>query len=173
MNNEFREGLALRVTTGSDRAAVGGLLKASYPALMPAGYEPGVLDAAMPVLTRPNPLLLDSGTFFLVETRDGEAVGCGGWTAERPGKADVVAGLGHIRHFAIHPGHTGRGVGRWLYEACVHQARREGIRRLECYASLNAEGFYAALGFERIRQVDIQLGSRIALPAVWMTRSIR
>lgn len=148
------------------------LLEASYPALMTAGYEPGVLGPAMTLLIRPSPALLGSGTFFVAETGEGTTVGCGGWTPERPGKGDVTAGLGHIRHFAIDPAHTGRGVGRSLYNACASQARVREIERFECYASLNAEGFYAALGFERIEPVVIAITDEISLPAIRMIRSV-
>lgn len=136
-------------------------------------YAPPLLDAALPYITRANPILLASGTFFLAEDPNGNAVGCGGWTRERPGKGDVEPELGHIRHFATRPDHTGRGIGRSLYSACVRQAKSAGIIRLECYASLNAVGFYSALGFKKTEDMDVELSGQTKLPSVLMMQSIQ
>jgi GNAT superfamily N-acetyltransferase len=99
-------------------------------------------------------------------------VGCGGWNRERPGTGDVEPGTGHLRHFATHPAWTKRGIGRAIYARCEADARAAGIRVLECYASLNAEGFYAALGFERIRSITLDLAPGIGPPAVLMRRRL-
>jgi N-acetylglutamate synthase-like GNAT family acetyltransferase len=80
--------------------------------------------------------------------------------------------VGHIRHFAIHPSWIGQGVGRSIYSMCEEQARIAGMQRFECYANLNAEGFYAALGFRPVRRIEITMGPRARLPGVLMERSI-
>jgi len=160
-----------------DRAAVNALLKASYPALMAGSYDPDALAAALRPLTKAQPQLLRSGTYYLAETADGRAadrdiVGCGGWTRDRPGTGEVEGTLGHIRHFGTHPDWTGRGVGRAIYERCAAQAREAGITAFECHASLNAEGFYAKLGFAAVRRLDVTLNPRHSLPSVLMRREI-
>lgn len=164
--------LTVRTAVPADREAVSRLLESSYSVLLRRHYPKALLDAALPMLKRANPTLLDCGTFFVAESDEGATLGCGGWTRERPGKGNTAARLAHMRHFATDPGHTRRGIGRALYKACEDQARHAGIKRFECYASLNAEGFYAALGFERIEIIDLELADRATLPAVWMTRSI-
>jgi len=40
----------------------------------------------------------------------------------------------------------------------------------ECNSSLNAEKFYRALDFKRIREMDIELQPRVVLRAVLMRR---
>jgi GNAT superfamily N-acetyltransferase len=84
---------------------------------MKAGYDAFFLSAALPLMTRANPTLLQSGTYYLSETQDGTIIGCGGWTFERPGGGEVVPGLVHIRHFATHPDWIGRGIGTALVRA--------------------------------------------------------
>jgi len=140
---------------------------------MSPAYQRALLEQALPSMTRANPMLLASGTFFVAVTTGEDIVGCGGWTRERPGRGDALPGLGHIRHFAVHPEYTGCGVGRCLYLACERQARSAGMDRFECYASLNAEGFYNRLGFKRIKQVGVVLGNNATLPAVLMSRALR
>ncbi len=164
--------MLIRETTIDDCAGVTAILTASYPALMQTGYEPSVLAAALPAMTRANPVLLSSGTYFVALTEAGEYAGCGGWTKERPGATERTDGLGHIRHFATHPNHTGKGIGRAIYLACKAQARAEGIRQFECYASLNAEGFYRSLGFEVIAKIDVPMGQDRTLPSLHMARTI-
>ncbi len=163
---------ALRVATPEDETSVSELLKASYSVLLPPSYDEAILAVALPMITRANPALLSAGTFFVAETAGGLIIGCGGWTRESPGEGNVVPELGHLRHFAIHPKWIGRTIGRSIFALCEEQARSAGVRRFECYSGLNSEGFYTALGFERIRQMAIPIGQDSKLPVVVMQRSI-
>lgn len=162
-----------RVATPADAAAVDALLQASYPALMAPAYDAAALAPALSLMTRSNPALLGSGTFYVVESGTGMLIGCGGWTLERPGTGTVEPNLAHIRHFATHPDWTRRGVGRAIYERCEAAARAAGATAFECYSSLNAEAFYRGLGFARVRLIDLELRPDVRLPAVLMQRDIR
>jgi len=162
----------VRVARPQDQVAVGVLLEASYPVLMGDSYDPAALTAALPAMTKANPVLLSSGRYYLAETGDGLAVGCGGWSRERPGKGDVEPGLAHLRHFATRPDWTGRGVGRAIYALCESAAQAESVTRFECFSSLNADGFYAALGFRLIERIELPFGPDCLLPSLWMERAI-
>jgi len=164
--------VTLKIATPEDAARVAALLAASYPPLMAAGYDAALLAAALPLLTRANPALLLAGTFYLAEASGGRLVGCGGWTRERPDDGEVVPGVAHLRHFATHPERLRRGIGGALYRRCESDARSAGVRRFECYASLNSERFYAALGFASQRRVALALRPGLQLPAVLMARTI-
>jgi len=155
-----------------DEASISSLLKASYPDLMSASYDPALLAAALPMMTRANPILLASGTYYVVENDAGGMVGCGGWSKDRPGNGEISQNLGHIRHFATDPKWLCCGIGRMLYTRCKTVARASRMDRFECYASLNAEGFYKALGFEATGRVDILMGPQVRLPAVLMTAAV-
>ena len=153
----MRSDYVLRVATLEDAAAIDGLLQASYPKLMASSYDEEVLSPALKLMTKANPSLLSSGTYYVAELTTALMVGCGGWTLERPGTGTVEPHLGHIRHFATHPAWIGRGIGRAIYRLCESAARSAGVIAFECYSSLNAEGFYSALGFKRTREIDIEL----------------
>ena len=58
---------ALRVAAPEDAARVTALLEACYPLLMSEGYEEAHLAVALPLMTRANPALLSSGTYYLAE----------------------------------------------------------------------------------------------------------
>ncbi|WP_428339213.1 GNAT family N-acetyltransferase [Mesorhizobium amorphae] len=93
---------------------------------MRTSYDPAVLDAALPLITRANPALLSAGTYYLAVDDIDIAVGGGGWSWERPGSSEVTPGLAHIRHFATRPEWLGRGVGSALYGRCEEDARWSG-----------------------------------------------
>ncbi len=164
--------VAIRPATPADADAITRLLQASYPPLMAPAYDPQVLAAALPVMTRANRKLLGSGTYYVVQANDDQIVGAGGWTHDRPGTGELTPGLAHIRHFATHPNHTGKGIGRTIYDQCQSAARAEGVTEFECYASLNAEPFYAALGFERVRPIEVPMGPDLAFPSILMHRQV-
>ena len=138
---------------------------------MATSYDAKLLRLATPIITQANPKLLASGTYHVAEA-DGVIVGCGGWTPERPGTTEKQPGVGHVRHFATIPDRAGQGIGRMIYARCETQARAAGVTVAECYASLNAERFYASLGFATVGPVTIPLGDGVTFPSVLMRRLI-
>jgi N-acetylglutamate synthase-like GNAT family acetyltransferase len=122
-----RSDYEVRVATPEDAEAVGGLLRASYPKLMASSYDEEVLAPALQLMTKANPSLLGSGTYYLAELSTGLLVGCGGWTLERPGTGTVEPRVGHVRHFAVHPDWTRRGIGRAIFSSCERAARSAGV----------------------------------------------
>lgn len=162
----------LRAATAQDADAISELLQCSFPTLMRPAYDDEALAPVLDLITRANPSLLDSGTYYLAEHATGLLVGCGGWTPERPGTRSIEPGIGHVRHFAVHPTYTRRGIGRAILELCVEKAREAGVRTLECYSSLNAEKFYGDLGFVRIREMAMELRPGVVLRCVLMCRDV-
>ena len=172
MTTIANDSLQIRAATPEDGEIVAELYSASYPVLMPAAYERKVLDAALPLMTRANPKLLACGTYFLAFDGIGTLVGGGGWTPDRPGTGEREDGTGHVRHFATHPEHTGKGIGRTIFERCAASAQGNGIGRFECYASLNAQPFYAALGFRFLDVFDIPMAPGVVFPSARMEREV-
>jgi len=162
----------IAVAAPSDAMLCDAVLQASYETLMAGAYDDDVLDAALPLMTRSNPRLLASSTYYLAKVPTGGVAGCGGWTLERPGDGVIEPGLAHIRHFAVHPEWTRMGAGRALYEACAEAAREKDVRRFECYASLNAVRFYGALGFKPVREIAIPMSEDVVFPALVMEARI-
>lgn len=173
MRSQMDKDMILREAMPGDRKSVGLLLLTSYSELLKNAYRESVLAAALPLITMANPTLLSCGTFFVVcDSEEGDALGCGGWTHQRPGTNEIVDGVAHIRHFAVHPKWIGHGIGRRLYERCESQAREANVKTFECYSTLNAERFYATLGFRKIATEEIELTPTTRLPIVSMCRSI-
>ncbi|MEJ2602517.1 MAG: GNAT family N-acetyltransferase [Gammaproteobacteria bacterium] len=164
--------VSLRKASLGDASAVTQVLEASYPELMAAAYGNGELAAALPMMTRAQPSLLESGTYYVAEAADGLMVGCGGWTRERPGSGEVQSGLGHLRHFGVRPEWTRRGIGSLIYRRCVADAKAAGVGRFECFSSLNGEAFYSALGFTSIEHIDLAMSEEVILRSVRMIADI-
>src|SRR5215469_3802878 len=131
---------SVRVARSEDFDALGSLLLASYSKLLAAHYASDLLEIALPFVTRANPTLLASGTYYVAESGD-VLVGCGGWSMVRPGSGETVQGEAYVRHVATHPDWLGRGVGRSLLARCVIDARPI-VHTLHCFSTLNAEPFY-------------------------------
>jgi GNAT superfamily N-acetyltransferase len=160
-----KDEITIRVATPDDEATLSKLLAASYAELK--GYDPHGLEQTMPLMAHANPKLLASGTYYIAEIgRD--AAGCGGWSREKPGSGDIIEGVGHIRHFATHPGYLRRGVARRLLQHCIEDARRLGVRTLMSQSTLPAEAFYASAGFRRLGVIDVEMVSGVVLPAIEM-----
>ncbi|MFZ0258023.1 MAG: GNAT family N-acetyltransferase [Gammaproteobacteria bacterium] len=166
------KGYNIRVAGPSDAVAVTALLEASYPVLMSQAYDEAILTPALELMATANPSLLASGTYYLAESRIENLVGCGGWARETPGSSTVQSDVAHLRHFATHPAWTGRGIGRSIYAVCKREAHFAGIKQFECYSSLNAAGFYTALGFDNVGQIEVRIGAFLKLPGVLMRRTI-
>jgi GNAT superfamily N-acetyltransferase len=162
--------ISVRVATLDDTDAVTAVLQASYPVLMRPAYPPAMLEPALALMTRANPALLASGTFFVALDETGTIAGCGGWTAGRPGPdpAPSDAVTGHVRQFAVHPDRLLHGIGRALIERTIGDARAAGMTRLSCYSSLVAVAFYASAGFTVVGPQTIFLMPGVPLDAVVM-----
>lgn len=162
----------VRVSAPSDTDAVSALLAASYSTLLASHYERNLLYRALPFMTKANPKLLASGSFYVAQNRQGELIGCGGWSLEHPATAEVVRGDAHIRHFATHPGWTRMGVARSIMNQCCIDAKTRDASKLHCLSTLAAENFYAALGFKSIASADVPLDSEASFPAILMQRAL-
>ena len=162
---------SMRVAAPRDEPAVHAVLRASYPALMRPAYGESFSSVADSI-TRPNPALLASGTYYVAQGGPGATIGVGGWTRERPEGGAAEPSIAHLRHFATHPHWCRRGVARAIYALCELRAREAGVERLECYSSLNAEPFYDAMGFESIARIEVPMGEGRSLPGILMRRWI-
>jgi len=163
---------SIRVAGPADAEAITALLSASYSILLNARYDRPTLDPALPFMTRANPALLRSGTYYVAAGEAGDLAGCGGWTMGRPGTGEIVAGEAHIRHFATHPARLKRGVGAALMAHCIAEARQSGVHTLHCFSTLNAVDFYRASGFEVVGPIEVTMAPGLRLPSMLLRRAL-
>lgn len=157
--------LTVRPTSASDTAAVDALLARSYPALLKVDYPPSVLVTAIPIISRAQPRLLASGTYYLAETAEGEVVGAGGWSRRRQ------AGEAEIRHVVTDHRRTRQGIGRAIFGRIFADAEAAGVASFHCLSTRTAVPFYQALGFVALGPAEVTLAPGIVFPAVEMRRA--
>jgi len=163
--------LTFTIASLDDRETVERIFRASYTTLMAPSYDPEVLRVVLPKIVTAQDDLLASGT-FLIGWEDATPVVVGGWTSWAPGTREETPGLSHIRHVAADPTQTGKGHGRALVERLKDDARQAGFQRMEALSTLNAEPFYARMGFRRIAEHVVTLGGGVRLPNIRMLADI-
>lgn len=165
------ETLTLRPAEPSDTEALDRLFGQSYPVLLKPDYAPSVLVTAVPLMSKAQPALIASGTFFVV--CDGaEIVGAGGWTMQAPGARPGTRGVGHIRHVVTDHRRTREGIGRRLMRHIILHAHACGMMQSHCQSTLTAVPFYESMGFVALGGIDVELRPGIHLPAVFMQRHL-
>ena len=164
--------VVIRAASPADTDAVSILLEASYSLLLASSYDRSTLDLALSYMVKANPKLLASGTYYVPELKPRTIVGCGGWTAAKPGTGEIVESEAHIRHFAVHPDWIKSGIGTALLTRCINDARLGGVHKLHCFSTLNAELFYRGLGFETIDLINVPMTPTVNFPAVLMQLEI-
>ena len=158
--------ITIRKSRSSDLAAADALFARSYPALLKKDYPPSVLVLALPIISRAQPKLLTSGTYFVAEREDGRLVAAGGWT--RGQRRDSA----QIRHVVTDQDFTRLGIGSALMEHVFSTARTSGVRYLQCQSTRTAVPFYSACGFRALGPIEVSLAPGIGFPAVAMERSL-
>lgn len=163
--------LTLRTAEASDIEALDRLFGQSYPVLLKPDYPPSVLVTAVPLISKAQPGLIASGTYFVI--CDGEdIVGAGGWTMQAPGGRPGQRGIGHVRHVVTDHRRTREGIGRQLMEYVILHAHACGMIQLHCQSTRTAVPFYESLGFVTEAGIEVPLRPGITFPAVFMRRRL-
>ncbi len=89
--------------------------------------------------------LLTGATFFVAE-QDGTLVGVAGWTEDS--RAPDCA---WPRYVFVAPEAAKLGIGRLLMRTVEESATGTGRSRYQLWSSLNAVGFYEALGYQQLK----------------------
>ena len=162
----------VRVARPSDIPGIDEMLAKSYPKLLKPDYPASVLVTAIPLISKAQPRLIASGTYYVAErTSDGVIIGAGGWTTRGP-QGEFSQGVGHVRHFGTDPDIVRQGVAKAIMAEVLGGAEAVGCRQLACYSTRTAEAFYRAMGFRREKEVEITLRPGIVFPAILMSRTL-
>jgi GNAT superfamily N-acetyltransferase len=159
--------ITIRKSRPADLPAADALFAESYPVLLRDDYPPSVRVLALPLISRAQPQLISSGTYYVAEDEAGRLVGAGGWTRS-PRRRDI----GQVRHVVTHHRLTRKGIGGALMTHIFKTARAAGIGHLQCQSTRTAVPFYAACGFRELGPIEVPLRPGIAFPAVAMERDL-
>ncbi len=156
----------IRPTDRSDAQELNALYLKSFGVLLKPDYPAEMLEAVLPLLSRANTELIDSGTYYVAANDSGQFKGAGGWSRETPGSGEVVPGHIHLRHFAVLPEASMQGIGRAIFERCIEDADTFNV--IECFSTKTAQRFYQSVGFEVVREIEIPMGPDVKFSSVHM-----
>jgi GNAT superfamily N-acetyltransferase len=174
---------SLRRAERADIDRLWALIDVSVRDLHAAYYTPEQIELALAEVYVVDPVLIDDGTYFVVE-EVGEIVASGGWSKHatlcgghnfvRPADEvlDPATDAAKIRAFFVRPSHARRGLASLLLERCERDARAAGFRRAELGATLSGVPFYAARGYAETGRTGIDLSSAGTLVVVRMERTL-
>jgi RimJ/RimL family protein N-acetyltransferase len=142
----------VRLLTGADLRAYKALRDRMLHAHPDAFLSDTEIEVQRPAHAYAGRLGLDrpeGGHFLMGAFADGELIGAVGCDRDRRVK---VLHLAQIIGTMVQPAWRGRGVGRALIEACIAQARADGVERLTLTVTAGnkaAERLYESAGFVR------------------------
>ena len=173
----------LRKATRADLPDIERVMRESIDGIGRQRYDEQQVASAMEWIARPDPQLIDDGTYF-VAVADGAIVACGGWSkrgklyagsAASGGEArllDPASEAARVRAMFTLPAWARRGIGRAILEACESEARADGFRRVELMAMLSGEAMYAAFGYAPVEATSIVLEDGARLGTTVMAKTL-
>jgi len=174
----------IRPANSDDVPSLRELIVRSVRVLQAGDYTPAQLDGALESVFGVDTQLVEDGTYFVVESLEGDLAGCGGWSKRKTlyggdqwidradSLLDPAKDAAKIRAFFVHPDWARRGIGTLLLDTCEQAAYAEGFRRLEMGATLTGVPLYRARGYAAIEDLAVPLKNGEALPIVRMEKSI-
>jgi len=171
-----------RLATLEDVPRLTAVMDASISELQRGFLEDDQIEASRAVMGIDTQLIED-GTYFVIETPDGDVAGCGGWSRRAtmygndhsPGRdtklLDPAVDAARVRAMYTNPQYARRGVGRLVLSLCEEAAALEGFTRLELVGTLSGEPLYSAYGFTPFERIEVSV-SDVSVPAVRMQKAI-
>jgi len=147
-------------------------------------YNESEINAALGNAWTVDKQLVIDKTYWLVENKEEEIIGCGGWSKRKLlfGKSESIdlnvtelkSGIepARIRAFFVHPEYKRMGIGKELLKICESEAKSHGFISLELVATLSGENLYSANGFKEIKRYEVELGNGITNKVVSMKKTI-
>lgn len=168
----LEQGGCIRHAAIADISNIDALIEESAELLGRGFYTAPQRNAAIAHVFGSDRTLIQDGTYLVVECGR-ELLGCGGWSrretlfggdrfeSRNPRLLDPSREAARIRAFFVSPRHARRGVASRLLAHCESAAQGEGFRALELMATLPGVPFYAARGFVRTADINLELGPEV------------
>lgn len=157
--------IGIRCATPKDLAGIKGLIPLSARALQAPYYPMAVIDAALELVCDFGGLI-QAGTLVVAE-RQGQIVGCGGWSLG----ACHVNNHAQLHGFFVHPDFARRGIATQIIQYCENTCRALGVDTLYLTSTLAGEAFYRKNGFTALGPVMAALSDGETFALVKMQKS--
>lgn len=172
-----------RLAAASDMPALTVLMNRAIQGLLPEFLTPAQVEASFAVMGLDSQLI-DDGTYFVVESEDGQIAGCGGWsrratlfggnhTKGRDARLlDPKTEPARVRAMYTSPDFKRRGIGRMVLDLCEAAARREGFTSVELGATMGGKPLYEACGYKPIELMMVPTPGGVEVPILRMGKPI-
>ena len=149
----------------------------------PAFYGDERIESAVRYIGKPDPMLVDDGTYYVAEGERG-LIACGGWsrrhrlyagsgaTSEDARLLDPATEPAPMRAVFVRADRARRGLGTRILELCEAAAKAEGFSRLTLIATLPGVELYERRGFARVDDLTIPLEDGTLMGGVRMEKAI-
>ncbi|HEY2013523.1 MAG TPA: GNAT family N-acetyltransferase [Bryobacteraceae bacterium] len=173
----------VRLATVEDVPALRELITSSVNRLQAEDYSEAQRQGALGSVFGVDPMLIEDGTYFLVEWSS-QICACGGWSrratpfgsdrspARDDRMLDPAKDAARIRALFVHPSFARKGLGTLILRACEDAARNAGFRRAELTATLTGTRLFRVHGFVPAEEIEIPLGNGAMLPVLRMTKQL-
>lgn len=148
--------VTIRLANADDLTTVEQLAREIWPGtygdILSSAQLEYMLDLIYNNATLRNQMLNQQHTFLMVE-QDGEPVAFAAYSTIEPG-------VSKLHKIYVHQKTQGQGIGKQLIDHIVNQLRPQGIHtlRLNVNRQNKARFFYEKLGFEVVKEEDIDIG---------------
>ena len=158
-------------------------MESSIRDLFPAFYGDERIESAVRYIGKPDPMLVEDGTYYVAEDEGGMGA-CGGWSRRRRLYAGSGSGADDarlldpatepapVRAMFVRADRARRGLGTRILELCEAAAKAEGFTRLTLMATLPGVELYERRGFARVEELMIPLEDGTLMEGVRMERDI-
>jgi GNAT superfamily N-acetyltransferase len=159
-------------------------MKASIRAIFPSFYTAAQTAASEVHIGHVDPMLIEDGTYLVLEAPGDGIVACGGWSrrdklfsgeAAQEGRVrtlDPATEAAHVRAMFVRGDWTRRGLGTRMLDACRDAALAEGYRRLDLMATLPGAQLYERYGFVPGARTEISLPDGVRVACIPMEMAI-
>lgn len=175
----------LRKAAFADQPEIEKMIAESVRGLGREDYDARQIELSIKSVFGVDMELIDDETYFVVETKDGKIVGCGGWSKRKTlYGASVYAqsrnsellnpetDSAKIRAFFIHPDFARRGIGKTILERCETEAKAHGFNSTEMMATLPGVKLYAVCGYVGDEKVNVPVGENIDIICIKMRKNL-
>jgi GNAT superfamily N-acetyltransferase len=175
--------LAHRLARAEDLPALRAVMDAAIGALQSAFLTPAQVASSRNFMGLDTALVQD-GTYFVVESEDGQIAGCGGWSRRAtlyggdhsPGRdarlLDPATEPARVRAMYTSPAFARQGVGALILGLCEAAAAAEGFTRMELAGTLSGQPLYQACGYAVLERFEDDRGGA-AVPLLKMGKALR
>ncbi len=149
----------IRQANANDIKKIEQLMKLSMQELGQGHYTPEQIESSCKYVCVPDRQIIEDGTFYVVEDRNGEMVGCGGWSfrytlyagpkeQENQNRLlDPQKDMARIRAMFVLSSVSGKGVGSLILKTSEQAAKKAGFNRGALTATQSGFAFYKAKGW--------------------------